>query len=76
MEWIPDEEYNKANAEKQAIEAQIALNDSPEMVYHSTWNEDGSLNNKTTRELTKEERIMVVLYEQKRNSTNNLRMLQ
>ena len=24
MEWIPDEEYNKANAEKQAIEAQIA----------------------------------------------------
>lgn len=24
MEWIPDEEYNKANAEKLAIEAQIA----------------------------------------------------
>lgn len=24
MEWIPDEEYNKANAEKIAIEAQIA----------------------------------------------------
>lgn len=24
MEWIPDAEYNKANAEKQAIEAQIA----------------------------------------------------
>lgn len=24
MEWIPDEKYNKANAEKQAIEAQIA----------------------------------------------------
>ena len=24
MEWIPDEEYNKANAEKKAIEAQIA----------------------------------------------------
>lgn len=24
MEWIPDEEYNKANEEKQAIEAQIA----------------------------------------------------
>ena len=24
MEWIPDSEYNKANAEKQAIEAQIA----------------------------------------------------
>ena len=24
MEWIPDEEYNKANAERQAIEAQIA----------------------------------------------------
>lgn len=24
MEWIPDTEYNKANAEKQAIEAQIA----------------------------------------------------
>ena len=24
MEWIPDEEYEKANAEKQAIEAQIA----------------------------------------------------
>ena len=24
MEWIPDEEYNKANKEKQAIEAQIA----------------------------------------------------
>lgn len=24
MEWIPDEEYSKANAEKQAIEAQIA----------------------------------------------------
>lgn len=24
MEWIPDDEYNKANAEKQAIEAQIA----------------------------------------------------
>lgn len=23
MEWIPDEEYNKANAEKQAIKAQI-----------------------------------------------------
>ena len=23
-EWIPDEEYNKANEEKQAIEAQIA----------------------------------------------------
>ena len=24
MEWIPDAEYEKANAEKQAIEAQIA----------------------------------------------------
>lgn len=24
MEWIPDEEYNKTNEEKQAIEAQIA----------------------------------------------------
>ena len=24
MEWIPDEEYNKANEEKQAIKAQIA----------------------------------------------------
>ena len=24
MEWIPDSEYKKANAEKQAIEAQIA----------------------------------------------------
>lgn len=24
MEWIPDEEYNKANAEKLAIEQQIA----------------------------------------------------
>lgn len=24
MEWIPDEEYNKANKEKQAIEAKIA----------------------------------------------------
>lgn len=24
MEWIPDTEYNKTNAEKQAIEAQIA----------------------------------------------------
>ena len=24
MEWIPDEEYSKANAERQAIEAQIA----------------------------------------------------
>ena len=24
MEWIPDIEYNKANEEKQAIEAQIA----------------------------------------------------
>lgn len=24
MEWIPDEEYNKVNEEKQAIEAQIA----------------------------------------------------
>lgn len=24
MEWIPDAEYNKANAEKQAVEAQIA----------------------------------------------------
>ena len=24
MEWIPDEEYQKANAEKIAIEAQIA----------------------------------------------------
>ena len=24
MEWIPDVEYEKANAEKQAIEAQIA----------------------------------------------------
>lgn len=24
MEWIPDEEYNKANAEKKQIEAQIA----------------------------------------------------
>lgn len=24
MEWIPDEKYNKANEEKQAIEAQIA----------------------------------------------------
>ena len=24
MEWIPDAEYNKANAERQAIEAQIA----------------------------------------------------
>ena len=24
MEWIPDAEYSKANAEKQAIEAQIA----------------------------------------------------
>ena len=24
MEWIPDTEYEKANAEKQAIEAQIA----------------------------------------------------
>lgn len=24
MEWIPDEEYNKENAEKLAIEAQIA----------------------------------------------------
>ena len=24
MEWIPDIEYNKQNAEKQAIEAQIA----------------------------------------------------
>lgn len=24
MEWIPDEEYEKANAEKLAIEAQIA----------------------------------------------------
>lgn len=24
MEWIPDTEYNKANEEKQAIEAQIA----------------------------------------------------
>lgn len=24
MEWIPDEEYNKANAERKAIEAQIA----------------------------------------------------
>ena len=24
MEWIPDEEYNKANAEKLAIKAQIA----------------------------------------------------
>lgn len=24
MEWIPDSEYNKANEEKQAIEAQIA----------------------------------------------------
>lgn len=24
MEWIPDEEYNKANAEKAEIEAQIA----------------------------------------------------
>lgn len=24
MEWVPDEEYNKANAEKIAIEAQIA----------------------------------------------------
>lgn len=24
MEWIPDAEYNKANEEKQAIEAQIA----------------------------------------------------
>ena len=24
IEWIPDEEYKKANAEKQAIEAQIA----------------------------------------------------
>lgn len=24
MEWIPDAEYNKVNAEKQAIEAQIA----------------------------------------------------
>lgn len=24
MEWIPDEEYNKANAEKIAIEQQIA----------------------------------------------------
>lgn len=24
MEWIPDEEYNKANEEKQAIQAQIA----------------------------------------------------
>ena len=24
MEWIPDAEYQKANAEKQAIEAQIA----------------------------------------------------
>lgn len=24
MEWIPDAEYKKANAEKQAIEAQIA----------------------------------------------------
>ena len=24
IEWIPDAEYNKANAEKQAIEAQIA----------------------------------------------------
>lgn len=24
MEWIPDSEYNKQNAEKQAIEAQIA----------------------------------------------------
>lgn len=24
MEWIPDAEYNKINAEKQAIEAQIA----------------------------------------------------
>ena len=24
MEWIPDAEYNKTNAERQAIEAQIA----------------------------------------------------
>ena len=24
MEWIPDSEYEKANAEKQALEAQIA----------------------------------------------------
>lgn len=24
MEWIPDEEYNKANAEKAKLEAQIA----------------------------------------------------
>lgn len=24
MDWIPDEEYNKTNAEKQALEAQIA----------------------------------------------------
>lgn len=24
MEWIPDEEYDKQNSEKQAIEAQIA----------------------------------------------------
>lgn len=24
MEWIPDEEYNKKNLEKEAIEAQIA----------------------------------------------------
>ena len=24
MEWIPDAEYEKANAEKQAVEAQIA----------------------------------------------------
>ena len=24
MEWIPDEEYNRTNAERQAIEAQIA----------------------------------------------------
>lgn len=24
MEWIPDEEYDKQNLEKQAIEAQIA----------------------------------------------------
>lgn len=24
MEWIPDEEYNKANEERQAIEAKIA----------------------------------------------------
>ena len=39
------------------------------------WNEDSSLNNKTTRELTKEERIMVAFYEQKRNRTNNFRML-